>query len=84
MTKQVFPQGSRFLIIVSIRTESLNNINPILAQKVPGDMTRDSKEDNHDNDKDKPNGPSTRRILPPPPSFVFQAEKITKKSSLIL
>jgi len=36
MIDQVLPQRSRFLIIVSIRTESLKNIHPRLAKKVRG------------------------------------------------
>jgi len=52
MIDQVFPHRSPFLIIVSIRTESLKNINPKLAQKMRSGTTRGSKEKNHDDDKD--------------------------------
>ncbi len=52
MIEQVFPQGSRFLIIVSIRKESLKNIHPRLAQKMRSGTTRGGKEGNHDDDKD--------------------------------
>jgi len=52
MIEQVFPQRSGFFIIVSIRIESLKNINPRWAQKVRSGTARGEKEENRDDDKD--------------------------------